>query len=447
MKTHNILVIIAVLCNMILFVSCSGDDDLEVMLPKSLWEEISKTNENESPSVRISYATLANLLKSNNIFVYTVNSVQKKIDGSLRDYDEYYQMMVEAHHELQQMIQTKIDFDEDNGENNPHNVFGIFLPDYSTSSGLCAKDLGLPSGVLWSVSNMDVMLKEYDGKTFNDFFSTKEPTPFEVPVIEKPTNTDIASYIRERGGGDESEDGKTPEEGYVVVPYNQFSEKFANYISNINSADPYSGYDSYAFTPIVQSVAEDMIKDYINAIDDYFGKLKDYAEEVDKYVNDYDLALSDYYQHIVDIKFSFLKDCGNTYLWGGGIADPKETILSNNNDWAYAYYKAKWKTPSVSDFEELLGYCQWSYILQYGISGWKIVGPNGHALFLPCVNNKSNDWNMRYGYMTNQRSIKSDWTGYIYGYYYYAFDSENKAIKTSQLCEAVNLNIRPVYKY
>lgn len=43
----------------------------------------------------------------------------------------------------------------------------------------------------------------------------------------------------------------------------------------------------------------------------------------------------------------------------------------------------KWRTPTISDVQEILDHCRWEYVTSSTIKGWKVIGPNGNFIFLP----------------------------------------------------------------
>ncbi len=98
--------------------------------------------------------------------------------------------------------------------------------------------------------------------------------------------------------------------------------------------------------------------------------------------------------------------CWKTYKWCNGtneyftkyckskncgIKDNK-TILEPEDDVARVKWGAGWRMPTYKEIKELIKKCKWSSTVYNGVSGYKVVGPNGNSIFLPftgCRNNKT----------------------------------------------------------
>ena len=65
-----------------------------------------------------------------------------------------------------------------------------------------------------------------------------------------------------------------------------------------------------------------------------------------------------------------------------GYVDYKET-LEEDDDAATANWGKPWRTPTLSETQELISYCSWSYTLKNGTYGYTATGPNGNSIFLP----------------------------------------------------------------
>lgn len=48
-----------------------------------------------------------------------------------------------------------------------------------------------------------------------------------------------------------------------------------------------------------------------------------------------------------------------------------------------------WGTPTAEDFNCLINSCQWIKIADFGIKGWKVIGPNGNFIFIPYDENNN----------------------------------------------------------
>ena len=60
-------------------------------------------------------------------------------------------------------------------------------------------------------------------------------------------------------------------------------------------------------------------------------------------------------------------------------------ICGTKYDAASAVWGEGWRMPSESEVEELLDECDWEWIVFNGVSGCKITGPSGNAIFLPAA--------------------------------------------------------------
>ena len=54
-------------------------------------------------------------------------------------------------------------------------------------------------------------------------------------------------------------------------------------------------------------------------------------------------------------------------------------------DTAHVNWGGTWKLPSSSDFTELINTCKWNWTSINGVSGMKVVGPNGNWIFIPAA--------------------------------------------------------------
>ncbi len=87
----------------------------------------------------------------------------------------------------------------------------------------------------------------------------------------------------------------------------------------------------------------------------------------------------------------------NTYMWCDGsettmtkyctdsrygTVDGKK-VLDPEDDAATVNWGPSWHMPSMSQQEELMEYCSWTWMTLNGVDGYEITGPNGNSLFLP----------------------------------------------------------------
>ncbi len=62
----------------------------------------------------------------------------------------------------------------------------------------------------------------------------------------------------------------------------------------------------------------------------------------------------------------------------------KDISGDSSFDVAASKWGGTWRIPTKNDFDELLDYCEWTFIAEDGIHGYEITGPNGKSIFLPC---------------------------------------------------------------
>lgn len=112
-------------------------------------------------------------------------------------------------------------------------------------------------------------------------------------------------------------------------------------------------------------------------------------------------------------------------------------------DPAASNWGASWQLPSRYDFKELLNICRWYWTTFHGTKGYKVVGPNGNALFLPAAGYKY-DYDLKY---------PGNWGYYLTGntdpdnnlkFYAFDFDKSKKNIHTGY--RASGRSVRPVAK-
>lgn len=77
----------------------------------------------------------------------------------------------------------------------------------------------------------------------------------------------------------------------------------------------------------------------------------------------------------------------SAYWIDNGSPDNK-TCLDISDDAARASWGGKWRTPSMSEWEEMELNCTWTWITQGGINGFEVTGKNGNSVFLPAAGNR-----------------------------------------------------------
>ncbi len=105
------------------------------------------------------------------------------------------------------------------------------------------------------------------------------------------------------------------------------------------------------------------------------------------------------------------EEYGNYYAWAEIATKPTYTE-SNSCTWGVslhnivgnvAYDVARymwggtWQMPTDADLIELRDNCDWEWIRQSGINGYKVTGPNGNSIFLPVAGYCSGSHNFDVG--------------------------------------------------
>ena len=102
---------------------------------------------------------------------------------------------------------------------------------------------------------------------------------------------------------------------------------------------------------------------------------------------------------------TYPEDYGNYYAWGEVFTkddyteDNSETYGKNMGDISGTEYDAatvnwggNWRMPTRIEMQELIDNCVWVWIIQNGVNGYKVIGPNGQHIFLPAAGYKTNGW-------------------------------------------------------
>jgi hypothetical protein len=85
------------------------------------------------------------------------------------------------------------------------------------------------------------------------------------------------------------------------------------------------------------------------------------------------------YKYANGSKTSLTKYCTSTSY---GTVDFLET-LETQDDAATTNWGKPWRTPTLSETQELINYCKWSLTSRNGVSGYSVTGPNGNSIFIP----------------------------------------------------------------
>ena len=86
------------------------------------------------------------------------------------------------------------------------------------------------------------------------------------------------------------------------------------------------------------------------------------------------------------------------YTWGGSTTTLTKyntdgdrgtvdnlTVLEQADDAAYATLGEGWRIPTISDYEELLNNCSWTWTEMNGHYGYRVTAPNMNSIFLPAA--------------------------------------------------------------
>lgn len=64
---------------------------------------------------------------------------------------------------------------------------------------------------------------------------------------------------------------------------------------------------------------------------------------------------------------------------------PFKASCLEGNDAATENWGKDWHIPTDIEMSELLDLCIWDFVEEENVKGWKITGPNGNHIFLPCA--------------------------------------------------------------
>lgn len=203
------------------------------------------------------------------------------------------------------------------------------------------------------------------------------------------------------GKEDEGDDGKPDLNGHEAVDLG-LSVKWATCNVGANSPEEYGGY--YAW-------GETEEKDY-------------YDWSTYKYCRGSFIALTKY--------------CTNSIF---GTVDNK-TVLDPEDDVAHVKWGGSWRMPTLSEINELLNNCSWTWTTQNGVNGYVVTSKsNGNSLFLPAAGNHwyenvvdSGSYGDYWSSSLNENSI--DNTCYLYFY------SGSRGLDDNTRC--FGFSVRPV---
>ena len=136
------------------------------------------------------------------------------------------------------------------------------------------------------------------------------------------------------------------------------------------------------------------------------------------------------------------KYCNSSSYGNNGFTDTK-TTLDPEDDVAHVAWGGSWRMPTQADFNELLDNCDWSWVTQNGVNGWKVTSrkDSSRSIFLPAAG---------YRYGTDLNYVGSSgyyWSSSLstdgpYCAWYLSFNSDDHG--TNYNYRYVGRSVRPV---
>lgn len=105
--------------------------------------------------------------------------------------------------------------------------------------------------------------------------------------------------------------------------------------------------------------------------------------------------------------FIMTKYCTDSHF--GAVDD--ETVLNIDDDVANVIMGAEWRMPTQVEQSELRNNCTWIWTTQNGVSGKKVIGPNGNSIFFPaagCIYDNILNYAGSEGYYWSSSLVESD---------------------------------------
>lgn len=161
----------------------------------------------------------------------------------------------------------------------------------------------------------------------------------------------------------------------------------------------------------------------------------------------YNYSTYKYFKIVNDEDIYATKYCDKD--WGGenGFVDNK-IVLEPEDDAATVNWGGKWRMPTKEEQYELKKNCIWTWTIQDGVKGYRVIGPNGNSIFLPLA-----------GYMIGSTRYAAEiggsyWSsslyddGPIHSYYLvFGLDDDNNNldyIEIFRLYRSYGASVRPV---
>ena len=127
------------------------------------------------------------------------------------------------------------------------------------------------------------------------------------------------------------------------------------------------------------------------------------------------------YKYCAGSSSTMTKYCTRSSSGKDGFTDNK-TVLDPEDDVATAHWGGAWRMPTIAEQDELEDNCAWTWTIQNGVNGYKVVGPNGNSIFLPAAGHMlggSLDRAGSYGYYWSS-SLCTDYPDYACRVYFYS---------------------------
>ena len=94
------------------------------------------------------------------------------------------------------------------------------------------------------------------------------------------------------------------------------------------------------------------------------------------------------YKYAYGLETTLTKYCVDS---SNGKVDYKEE-LEEQDDVATANWGRPWRTPTLSETQELITYCTWTLTNHNGVNGYSVTGTNGNSIFLPAGGVMQYNW-------------------------------------------------------
>ena len=90
------------------------------------------------------------------------------------------------------------------------------------------------------------------------------------------------------------------------------------------------------------------------------------------------------YKYCNGLSSNITKYCTKSNFGENGFTD-SETKLEGEDDVATINWGSKWRMPTKKEMDELINKCTWEWITYNGVRGYRVIGINRNAIFLPAT--------------------------------------------------------------